>query len=194
VLQAFLVSISVVTLAEIGDKTQLLCLMLSARYKKPIPIILGVLTATLANHAGAGALGTWLSGVLNPTILNWAIVASFVLMAIWVLVPERSDAAEAAVPRRGLGVYGTTAVALFVAEMGDKTQIATIALAARFHDFVAVVAGTTLAMLIADVPVIYLGQRFADRLPAKTVHVIACIMFLILGALALRNALAQSSI
>jgi len=189
VLQAFLVSTSVVALAEIGDKTQLLCLMLAARFRKPVPIALGVLTATLANHAGAGAVGTWLSGVLNPAVLNWAIVASFLFMAGWVLVPERRDAGETAVPKHALGIYGTTAIALFIAEMGDKTQIATIALAARFHDFFAVVAGTTLAMMIANVPVIYLGQRFADRLPAKTVHVIACLIFVILGALALKNAL-----
>ena len=188
-LQAFLVSTSVVALAELGDKTQLLCLILAARYRKPIPIVLGVLTATLANHAGAGAVGIWLSGALSPTVLNWAVVASFALMAGWILVPDRLDASEVAVPKGGLGVYGTTFFAFFIAEMGDKTQVATIALAARFHDFYAVVAGTTLGMLIANVPVIYLGQRFADRIPAKAVHVIACLIFLVLGGLALRNAL-----
>jgi putative Ca2+/H+ antiporter (TMEM165/GDT1 family) len=191
-LQAFLVSTSVVALAEIGDKTQLLSLILAARYRKPLPIILGVLTATLANHAGAGAIGSWLSSALSPNVLNWAVVASFVFMAGWILVPDKLDASEVAVPKDGLGVYGATVIAFFIAEMGDKTQVATVALAARFHEFYAVVTGTTLAMLIANVPVIYLGQRFADRLPGKAVHAIACLIFLVLGGLALRNALLQA--
>ncbi len=193
-LQPFLVSTSVVALAEIGDKTQLLSLILAARYRKPVPIILGVLTATLANHAGAGAIGTWLSEALSPAILNWAVVASFIFMAGWILAPDRLDASEAAMPKGGLGVYGTTAITFFIAEMGDKTQVATVVLAARFHEFYAVVGGTTLAMLIANVPVIYLGRRFADRLPAKRVRAIACLIFLILGGLALRNALAPTPI
>jgi Ca2+/H+ antiporter, TMEM165/GDT1 family len=141
VFQAFLVSTSVVALAEIGDKTQLLSLILAAHYRKPIPIVLGVLTATLANHAGAGAVGTWLSGALSPGVLNWAIVAPFVFMAGWILVPDRLDPNEVAVPKEGLGVYGTTAMAI----------------------------------------------------PARAVHVIACLIFLILGGLALRNALTQTS-
>lgn len=188
-LEAFIVSTSVVALAEIGDKTQLLSLVLAARYRKPIPIILGVLTATLANHAGAAALGTWLSESLSPAVLNWAVVASFAFMAVWILIPDRLDASNVAVPTKAYGVYGATVLAFFMAEMGDKTQIATIALAARFQAFYAVVGGTTLAMLIANVPVIYFGQRFADRLPAQAVHILACLMFAILGGLALRNAL-----
>jgi Ca2+/H+ antiporter, TMEM165/GDT1 family len=188
-LQAFLVSTSVVALAEIGDKTQLLSLILAARYRKPKTIVMGVLTATLVNHAAAGGLGTWLSQTLSPAILNWAVVASFVLMGGWVLVPDRLDPSEVRESRIPMGVFGTTVVAFFIAEMGDKTQIATIALAARFQQFYAVVGGTTLGMMIANVPVIYFGNRFADRLPARTVHIIAGLMFVILGALALRNAL-----
>jgi putative Ca2+/H+ antiporter (TMEM165/GDT1 family) len=189
VLQAFIVSTSVVALAEVGDKTQLLSLILAARYRKPQATVMGVLTATLVNHAAAGGLGTWLSEALSPAILNWAVVASFALMAGWVLVPDRLDPSEVRDSKIPMGVYSTTVVAFFIAEMGDKTQIATIALAARFHQFYAVVGGTTLGMLIANVPVIYFGHRFADRLPAKTVHVIAGLMFVILGGLALRNAL-----
>jgi Ca2+/H+ antiporter, TMEM165/GDT1 family len=189
-LQAFIVSTGVVALAEIGDKTQLLSLILAARYRKPLPIVLGVLTATLVNHAAAGGLGTWLSQTLSPAVLNWAVVASFALMAVWVFVPDRLDPSQVAESKIPLGVYGTTTLGFFIAEMGDRTQIATIALAARFHQFYAVVGGTTLAMLIANVPVIYFGHRLADRLPTKSVHAIAGLIFIILGALALRNALA----
>ena len=193
-LQAFLVSTSVVALAEIGDKTQLLSLILAARYRKPQAIVMGVLTATLVNHAVAGGLGTWLAQVLSPAVLNWAVVASFVLMAGWVLVPDRLEPNEVAQPKTPMGVFGTTVVAFFLAEMGDKTQIATVALAARFQQFYAVVGGTTVAMLIANVPVIYFGHRFADRLPAKAVHAVAALMFVVLGALALRNALTGASL
>jgi putative Ca2+/H+ antiporter (TMEM165/GDT1 family) len=192
-MQSFLVSASVVALAEVGDKTQLLSLVLAARYRNPIPIILGVLAATLANHAGAGGVGTWLSTALNPAALNWTVVASFVLMAGWILVPDKLNAEEVVTHETPMGVFGTTLVTFFLAEMGDKTQIVTIALAARFHDFFGVVAGTTVGMMLANVPVIYLGSRFADRLPTKTVHVIASIIFVVLGGLALRNALAGAN-
>jgi len=191
-MQSFLVSTGVVALAEIGDKTQLLSLILAARYRKPIPIALGILVATLVNHACAGGLGTWLSNVLSPSILNWTIVASFVLMAGWILVPDKLDEGEIAMPKRPMGVFGTTVFAFFLAEMGDKTQVVTIALAARFHDFYSVVGGTTLGMMLANVPVIYLGHRFADRLPTKAVHIVAAVIFAVMGALALRNALTGS--
>ena len=161
-MQSFLVSTSVVGLAEIGDKTQLLSLVLAARYRKPIPIILGVLVATLINHGASGALGVWLASVLSPNILNWAVVASFAVMAVWILIPDKLDDADAVSTRKSLGVFGTTVVTFFLAEMGDKTQIVTIALAARFHEFFGVVAGTTLGMMLANVPVIYLGHKFAD--------------------------------
>lgn len=193
-MQSFLVSTSVIALSEIGDKTQLLSLILAARYRKPIPIILGVLAATLANHAGAGGLGTWLSGVLDLAVLNWSVVVSFILMAGWIVVPDKLEEGEIAMPKKPMGVFGTTMVMFFLAEMGDKTQIVTIALAARFHDFFGVVSGTTLGMLVANIPVIYLGHRFSDRLPAKAIHVLAALIFMILGGLALRNALAGTTL
>lgn len=188
-MQSFLISTSVVGLAEIGDKTQLLSLVLAARYRKPIPIILGVFAATIINHGASGALGAWLASVLSPGILNWAVVASFAAMAVWILIPDKLDDADTVLTKNSLGVFGTTALTFFLAEMGDKTQIVTIALAARFHEFLGVVAGTTLGMMLANVPVIYLGHKFADRLPTKAVHVLAAIIFVVLGALALRTAL-----
>jgi len=193
-LQSFLVSTSVVALAEIGDKTQLLSLVLAARYRKPLPIVLGVLVATLANHAGAGGIGTVLAGWLNPSLMNWAVVASFALMAGWILVPDKLDEGEIALPKRALGVFGSTVFAFFLAEMGDKTQVVTIALAAQYRDFFSVVGGTTLGMMLANVPVIYLGSRFANRLHPKAVHIVASILFVVLGGLALRNALMNTAL
>lgn len=134
------------------------------------------------------------SQVLSPAVLNWAVVASFVLMAGWILMPDKLDASDVATTKKSMGVYSTTVLALFLAEMGDKTQVATVALAARFHEFFAVVSGTTLGMMLANVPVIYFGHRFADRLPAKTVHVIACLIFVVLGGLVLRNALIGAAV
>jgi putative Ca2+/H+ antiporter (TMEM165/GDT1 family) len=193
-MQAFLVSTGVIALAEIGDKTQILSLILAARYRKPLPIILGVFTATLANHAVAGGIGTWLGQVLDPSLLNWFVVASFILMAGWILLPDKFGEEQVNLPKRALGVFSTTVFAFFLAEMGDKTQVVTVALAARFHDFVGVVSGTTLGMMLANVPVIYLGHRFADRIPAKAVHVLAAVILVLLGGLALRNALAGASL
>jgi len=189
VVQSFLVSATVVALAEVGDKTQLLSLVLAARYRKPLPIVLGVFVATIINHAGAGWIGTLLSGVLNPNVLNWAIVASFGLMAGWILIPDKLDEDEIAMPKKAMGIFATTVFTFFLAEMGDKTQVVTIALAARYHEFFSVVGGTTLGMMIANVPVIYLGSRFANKLPIKAVHIITSIIFVVLGGLALRNAL-----
>jgi len=188
-MQSFLVSTGVVALAEVGDKTQLLSLILAARYRKPLPIIFGILVATMVNHAGAGGIGAWLSGVLSNNVLNWVVVASFALMAGWILVPDKLDESEIIMPKRPMGVFATTVFAFFLAEMGDKTQIVTIALAARFHDFLPVVAGTTLGMMLANVPVIYLGSRFAERLPARAVHGLASLIFVILGGMALFNAI-----
>lgn len=187
-MQSFLVSTSVVALAEIGDKTQLLSLVLAARYRTPLPIVLGVLVATLANHAGAGGIGTLLAGWLSPTIMNWAVVASFALIAGWILVPDKLDEGEIVMPKKAMGVFGTTVFAFFLAEMGDKTQVVTIALAAQYRDFFSVVGGTTLGMMLANVPVIYLGSRFANRLHPKAVHIVASIIFVVLGGIALRNA------
>ncbi|AKJ68775.1 membrane protein [Pandoraea thiooxydans] len=183
----FLISTGVVALAEIGDKTQLLSLVLAARFKKPVPIILGILAATLLNHAGAGAIGDWLTTVVSPTILRWSIVISFLAMAVWILIPDKLDAEEGNA-RRKLGVFGTTLVTFFMAEMGDKTQIATVMLAARFHEFFGVVAGTTLGMMLANVPAVLLGHRFAHRMPTRAVHIAAAVIFAVLGVLAWREA------
>ena len=193
-LQSFLVSTGVVALAEIGDKTQLLSLVLAARYRRPLPIVLGVLVATLANHGAAGGVGALLADWLNPKVMNWVIVASFALMAGWILVPDKLDEDEIALPKKAMGVFGTTVFAFFLAEMGDKTQIVTVALAAQYQDLLAVVAGTTLGMMLANVPVIYLGSRFANRLNPKAVHIVAAVVFVVLGALALRNALMNTAL
>ena len=192
-LQPFIVSTNVVALAEIGDKTQLLSLVLAARYRKPLPIVLGVLVATLVNHACAGAVGSWLSNVINPGVLNWVVVGLFVLMAGWILVPDKLDESELAASKRPMGIFGATVLAFFLAEMGDKTQILTVALAARYQDLISVVGGTTLGMMLANVPAIFLGHRFADRLPTKAVHIAASAIFLVLGGLALKSAIAGTS-
>lgn len=178
-IEAFLVSAGVVALAEIGDKTQLLALVLAAKYRRPLPIILGILVATLANHALAGALGAWLNATIGPVAMRWILGLSFIAMAIWILVPDRLDEKASAPPR--FGVFGTTLVAFFLLEMGDKTQIATIALAAKYPSLLAVVAGTTLGMMLANVPAVLLGEAAASRLPLKLVHGIAAAIFLVLG-------------
>ena len=184
-LEAFLVSTGLVALAEIGDKTQLLALLLACRFRKPIPIVLGILVATLANHAFAGAIGSWITTLLGPELLRWILGVSFLAMAAWMLVPDQIDDTAAASTR--FGVFGTTLIAFFLAEMGDKTQIATVALAAQYASFW-VVAGTTLGMMIANVPVVFLGDRAAKKLPLKLVHGIAAAIFAALGLLVLFRA------
>jgi putative Ca2+/H+ antiporter (TMEM165/GDT1 family) len=185
-MEAFLISTGVVALAEMGDKTQLLALVLAARFRKPLPIILGILVATVLNHGMAGALGTWLMSWLGPDRLRLILGVSFLAMAAWTLVPDKLDEEDETVgARRKLGVFGTTVVAFFLAEMGDKTQVATIALAARFDAYYWVVAGTTVGMMIANVPVVFLGERFAQRIPIRLVHVIAAGIFAILGVVTL---------
>ena len=186
-MQAFLVSTGVVALGEIGDKTQLLAMLLAARFRRPVPIILGIFVATLANHALAGGLGQGVARALGPDLLRWVIGVSFIGMAAWMLVPDKIDGDEASGPQR-FGVFGTTLIAFFLAEMGDKTQIATVALAARYQDLVAVVAGTTLGMLIADVPAVFAGEAIAKRVPMKLVHRIAAGIFVVLGVLTLAKA------
>ena len=181
--QAFIVSTSVVALAEMGDKTQLLSLILAARYRKPMPIVLGILVATLLNHAIAGALGAWLSSLMRPEVLNWVMAAAFIAMGLWILVPDKLDEDDVAVPKQQMGVFFATVVAFFLAEMGDKTQFATIALAAQYSDVFSVVLGTTLGMMMANAPAVYLGNRFAQRLPTKIIHIIAAIIFIAIGAL-----------
>ena len=182
-MEAFLVSTGVVALAEMGDKTQLLAFVLAARFRKPVPIIAGILLATLANHTIAGALGAWITSQLSPGTLRIALGVSFLAMAAWTLVPDRFDTADAKLPHAS--VIMTTIVAFFLAEMGDKTQIATVALTAQYGAYVAVVAGTTLGMMIANVPAVLVGGRLAHRLPIRLVHAIAAVIFAVLGIVAL---------
>jgi len=184
-MEAFLVSCGIVALAEIGDKTQLLSLLLAARFRKPVPIILGILVATLANHFMAGAVGTWVTTLVGKDALRWILGLSFIAMAAWTLIPDKLDDDEVAKER--FGVFGTTVIAFFLAEMGDKTQFATAALAAQYHTLFAVVMGTTLGMLIADVPAVLLGDKMANRLPVRLVHGVAALLFAVLGVLALLN-------
>ncbi len=183
-LEAFFVSTGVVALGEMGDKTQLLAMLLAAKFRRPVPIVLGILVATLANHAVAGALGGWVAQALGPTWLRWVIGLSFLAMAVWMLVPDKIDDDSAAGHQR-FGVFGTTVLAFFLAEMGDKTQIATVALAARFDAIVAVVAGTTLGMMLANVPAVFLGDRIAKKVSMRLVHGIAATIFALLGVLTL---------
>ena len=180
-MEAFLLSTGIVALAEIGDKTQLLALVLAARYTKPWPIIAGILVATLANHALAGSLGAWASVQLGPQMMRWILGASFLAMAAWMLIPDKINADTAGAQRAPFGVFGVTTVAFFLAEMADKTQIATIALAARFDALSAVILGTTLGMMIANVPAVLLGEIATRKIPARVVHAIAALIFAALG-------------
>ncbi len=183
-MEAFLISTGIVALAEMGDKTQLLSLVLAARFRKPWPIVLGILVATLANHALAGAVGSWVTTLLGPTVLRWVLGLSFIAMAVWMLVPDKLDDEEGdAAPR--MGVFMTTVVAFFLAEMGDKTQIATVMLAAQYNAWAWVVAGTTLGMMLANAPVVWLGDAITKRVPIRLVHIVSAVIFAVLGALAL---------
>lgn len=185
-MDAFLVSTAIVALAEIGDKTQLLAFILAAKFRRPWPIVLGILVATLANHAFAAAVGAWLTTLMGPQTLRWVLGLSFIAMAVWTLIPDKLDEDDAKLPR--FGVFGATLIAFFLAEMGDKTQVATVALAAQYQMLVAVVAGTTLGMMIANVPAVLLGDRIAARMPVKLVHGIAAAIFLGLGIATLAGA------
>jgi putative Ca2+/H+ antiporter (TMEM165/GDT1 family) len=182
-MEALFVSTGLVTLAEIGDKTQLLSLVLAARFRQPLTIALGILIATLANHALAGALGAWLGSLLEPEVLRWILAFSFLAMAVWMLIPDRLEGDEATSPPRW-GVLATTVAVFFLAEMGDKTQVATVVLAARYESLFQVVAGTTAGMMLANAPVVWLGERLTRRLPISLVHRISALVFAILGALA----------
>jgi putative Ca2+/H+ antiporter (TMEM165/GDT1 family) len=180
-MEAFLISTGLVALAEMGDKTQLLSLLLAARFRKPWPIVAGILVATLANHALAGALGAWVTQVLGEQVLRWILGGSFLAMAAWMLVPDKLDEDEAAPASPRLGVFATTVVAFFLAEMGDKTQIATVMLAARFDAWAPVVTGTTLGMLVANAPAVWFGERITRLVPIRAVHVVSALIFLALG-------------
>lgn len=185
-LEALLISTGIVALAEIGDKTQLLAFILAAKFRKPLPIVLGILAATLANHALAGALGSWITSLVGPQTLRWILGVSFIGMGLWTLIPDRFEEGDAKLAR--FGVFGTTLVAFFLAEMGDKTQVATVALAAQYQAVFSVVAGTTLGMMIANVPAVFLGDRIAHRMPVRLVHGIAAAIFAMLGVATLFGA------
>ncbi len=186
-MESLLVSTGVVALAEIGDKTQLLAFILAARFKRPLPIILGILVATLINHGLAGALGAWITSAISPQVLRWVLGLSFIGMAVWTLIPDKIEEEETQVAQR-LGVFGATLVTFFLAEMGDKTQIATVAMAAHYSQALMVVAGTTLGMLIADVPAVFIGDKLAGRIPMRLVHGIAAAIFAGLGVATLLGA------
>lgn len=183
-MESLLISTGVVALAEMGDKTQLLAFILAARFKKPVPIILGILCATLINHGLAGALGAWMTSILSPEVMRWILGLSFIGMAIWTLIPDEIEEEETQVAKR-MGVFGATLVTFFLAEMGDKTQLATVALAAHYATPALVIAGTTLGMLLADVPAVFVGNKFAEKIPMKLVHRIAAGIFASMGLLTL---------
>ena len=191
-MEAFLVSTGIVALAEIGDKTQLLAFCLAAKFRRPLPIVAAIFVATIANHTFAAAVGGWITALLGPDLLRWVLGLSFLAMAGWTLIPDQID--EEATPLAKYGVFLTTLIAFFMAEMGDKTQIATVALAARYHSLVAVVAGTTFGMMLANVPAVYLGERIANRVSLKLVHGIAAAVFAVLGVATLLGAGASAGV
>lgn len=186
-MEAFLVSLSSVAIAEMGDRTQLLALVLAAHYRRPWPIVAGILCATLANHAVAGYVGAHFGQYLTPARLDLLVGLSMIGMALWTLKPDSLDGEPG--PRQGSSAFVTTCLAFFVAEIGDKTQIATVALAAAYQSLAAVVAGTTLGMLVANVPAVFLGSAFSSRLPLKALHIGASLLFLGLGVLFVWRAL-----
>ncbi|MCX7177154.1 MAG: TMEM165/GDT1 family protein [Proteobacteria bacterium] len=183
-MEALLISTGVVALAEIGDKTQLLAFILAARFKKPLPIVAGILFATLVNHGLAGALGAWITSIASPEVMRWLLGLSFIGMAIWTMIPDKIEEEETQVAKN-LGVFGATLVTFFLAEMGDKTQLATVALAAHYGTPVMVIAGTTLGMLLADIPAVFIGNKFAAKIPMKLVHSVAAAIFAVMGLLTL---------
>ena len=186
-MEALFISTGVVALAEIGDKTQLLAFILAARFKKPLPIIAGILCATIINHGLAGALGAWITTTVSPDVLRWILGVSFIGMAIWTMIPDKIEEEETQVAKH-LGVFGATFITFFLAEMGDKTQIATIAMAAHYGSPLLVVIGTTLGMLIADVPAEFVGAHMAAKIPMKLVHGVAATLFGRLGVATLLGA------
>ena len=185
-MEAFFVSTGIVALAEIGDKTQLLAFVLAAKFRRPLPIIAAIFVATIANHAFAAAIGNWITSLLGPDVLRWVLGASFIAMAAWTLVPDKFDDDDLSLAK--YGVFLTTLIAFFIAEMGDKTQVATVALAARYDSMLAVVLGTTFGMMLANVPAVYLGDRIAGRIPLRLVHGIAALVFAVLGVATLLGA------
>lgn len=186
-MESLLVSTGVVALAEIGDKTQLLAFLLAARFKKPVPIILGILAATIVNHGLAGAFGAWITASVSPEILRWVLGLSFIGMAVWTMIPDEIEEEETKIAKK-FGVFGATLITFFLAEMGDKTQVATVAMAVHYAAPLMVVIGTTLGMLIADVPAVFAGDKLASKIPMKLVHSIAAAIFALLGVATLLGA------
>ncbi|KWT67307.1 putative transmembrane protein [Comamonas testosteroni] len=186
IMEAFLISTSIVALAEMGDKTQLLSLVLAAKFRKPLPIVAGIFVATLVNHALAGAVGNWITTMLGPDVLRWILGISFILMAGWMLIPDKLDDDDTGNGAGRWGVFGTTLMLFFLAEMGDKTQLATVGLAAKYPlSYYWVVAGTTLGMMLANAPVVWFGEKITKKLPIKTIHRVCAVIFLVLGVAAL---------
>ena len=185
-MEAFLISTGIVGLAEIGDKTQLLAFLLAAKFRKPLPIVLAIFVATVANHAFAAAVGAWITSMLGPDVLRWVLGVSFLAMAAWTLIPDKLDEEDTKLAK--YGVFLTTLIAFFMAEMDDKTQVATVALAARYHDIYSVVLGTTFGMMLANVPAVYLGDKIANRVSLRLVHGIAALVFAVLGVATLLGA------
>lgn len=183
-MEAFLVSTGIVALAEMGDKTQLLSLVLAARFRKPWPIVLGIFVATLLNHGLAGAVGAWVNAFVGPDAMRWILGLSFIAMAVWMLIPDKLDD-EGLDDSSRWGIFGTTAVVFFMAEMGDKTQIATVMLAAQYNAYLLVVLGTTLGMMLANAPVVWMGDKLVKKVPIRMVHLVSAGIFLVLGLLAL---------
>ena len=192
-MEPFFISTLIVALAEIGDKTQLLALLLAARYRRPWPIIWGIVIATLANHAAAGAVGNWVSQALSPLTLSWILAASFAAVALWTLVPDKVEEDEASRGRR-FGPFIATLIAFFLAEMGDKTQVATVMLAAQYPEFLLVILGTTLGMLLANVPVVLVGNLAAERLPLTLIRRVAALGFAALALYAVYEAISLKAV
>jgi putative Ca2+/H+ antiporter (TMEM165/GDT1 family) len=192
-LESLLVPTGIVALAEIGDKTQLLALLLAARFRRPWPIIWGIVVATLANHFAAGAVGNWVAGLFSPSTLAWLLAISFAAVALWTLVPDKLDEDEESGLKR-YGPFVTTLIAFFLAEMGDKTQIATVMLAAQYPHLLLVVIGTTLGMLLANVPVVLAGNFAAERLPLTLIRRIAASAFAVLALYAVWQAVQLSGL
>jgi putative Ca2+/H+ antiporter (TMEM165/GDT1 family) len=179
-MDVYLISTLLVALAEMGDRTQLLAVMLASRFRKPVPILLGILAATIANHALAAVAGYFLSSLLQATWFKYAVAISFIAMALWALIPDKEDEADAK-PRGHLGVFFTTLISFFLVEIGDKTQIATVALAAKYHAILLVAAGTTTGMMLANIPAVYLGHNVTKVLPIKWLRLAAALVYLGLG-------------
>ncbi|MDM1246233.1 TMEM165/GDT1 family protein [Acinetobacter sp. R933-2] len=183
---AFLISLVVVALSEMGDKTQLLALLLAARFRKPVPILIAIFLATVVNHGVSAVLGQWITTVLSPIVLLWIVSLGFIAMAAWMLIPdELDDESESINKWQKYGVFGATFVLFFLAEIGDKTQIATVALAARFDSIGWVTLGTTIGIMLVNAPAVFIGNKLADKLPISLIHKIGALIFLVIGVAAL---------